>query len=174
MVSQLWCRPLGKQGKFEGFVSCDWPNNLTETGFKSSIFSLCDLEIWWMTSQTIGHFFYTQPTFSASFKSISESKLELQSGNAQFGSKLAIFCPVRPWNSIDDLEKQKGTSSILHQAMCIISNPSMNPNWSYTPEMLNLGRNWRYLVPRELDICWMTLENDRAPLLYYIKLCASF
>ena len=49
-----------------------------------------------------------------------EFKLELQSGNAQFGSKSAIFCPVWPWN-------------------------------------------WR-----------MTLKNNRAPLLYYIKLCASF
>ena len=26
--------------------------------------------------------------------------------NAKFGSKLAIFCPVWPWNLIDDLEKQ--------------------------------------------------------------------
>ena len=26
----------------------------------------------------------------------------------------------------------------------------------------------------DLEIWWMTLENNRAPLLYYIKLCASF
>ena len=48
------------------------------------------------------------------YKSIDELKLKLQSGNAQFGSKSAIFCPVWPGN------------------------------------------------------------NNRAPLLYYIKLCASF
>ena len=53
-------------------------------------------------------------------KSIGEFKLELQSKNAQFGSKLAIF------------------------VLC------------------------------DLEIWWMTLENNRAPLLYYIKLCASF
>ena len=29
---------------------------------------------------------------------------------------------------------------ILHQALCIISNPSVNLNWSYTPEKLNSGR----------------------------------
>ena len=29
-------------------------------------------------------------------------------------------------------------------------------------------------VPYDLEIWWMTLENNRAPLLYYIKLCASF
>ena len=50
----------------------------------------------------------------------------------------------------------------------------MNSNWSYTPETLNSGRNRRFFVPCDLNIWWMTLENNRAPLLYYIKLCASF
>ena len=44
--------------------------------------------------KTIGHLFYTTPSFAHHFKSIGEFKLELQSGNAQFGSKWAIFCPV--------------------------------------------------------------------------------
>ena len=34
-----------KQGKSEGFESCDRPSNLTEIGFKSSIFIRCNLEI---------------------------------------------------------------------------------------------------------------------------------
>ena len=38
-----------KQGKSEGFDSCDRSSNLTQIGFKSSIFSLCGLEIWRMT-----------------------------------------------------------------------------------------------------------------------------
>ena len=50
----------------------------------------------------------------------------------------------------------------------------MNSNWSYSPEMLNLGKNCRFFVPRELEIWWMTLKNNRTPLLYYIKLCAAF
>ena len=29
---------IDKQGKSEGFDSCDWPSNLTQIGFKSSIF----------------------------------------------------------------------------------------------------------------------------------------
>ena len=41
---------------------------------------------------------------------------------------------------MDDLEKQEGTSSILHQALCIISNPLVNLNRSYSPETLNLGK----------------------------------
>ena len=54
------------------------------------------------------------------FKSIGEFKLELQSRNAQFGSKLAIF------------------------------------------------------VPCDIETWWMTLENNKSPLLHDVKLCASF
>ena len=39
-------------------------------------------------------------------KAIDESKLELQSGSAVFGSKSAIFCLVWPWNLKDDLEEK--------------------------------------------------------------------
>ena len=75
---------------------------------------------------------------------------------------------------MDDLGKQQGTRSILHQALCIISNPSVNWNWSYSPETLNLGQNQWFFVLGDLKIWWMTLENNRAHLLYDIKLCASF
>ena len=148
-----------KQGKSEGFDSCDRPSNL-KLDSNRRFFSPCDREIWWMTSKnnralflyyvklcasfqihwwiqtgvtvqkrsirveigdilscvtlkfdgspwkTIGHLFYTTSSFVHHFKSIGEVKLELQSGNAQFGSKLAIFSPVWPWNMTDDLEKQ--------------------------------------------------------------------
>ena len=67
---------------------------------------------------------------------------------------------------MDDLEKQ--------QALCIISNPSVNSNWSCSLETLTSGKIWRFFVPRDLIIWWITLENNRAPLLYYVKLCASF
>ena len=75
---------------------------------------------------------------------------------------------------MDDLEKQKGTSSILRQALCIISNPLVNSNWIYSPETPNSGRNWWYFTPCDLEIWWMTLENNRAPLLCNFNLCASF
>ena len=56
--------------------------------------------------KTIGHLFYATSSFGHHFKAIGGFKLELQSGNAQFGSKAAIFSPVWPWNLVDDLEKQ--------------------------------------------------------------------
>ena len=71
--------------------------------------------------KTTGHLFYVASSFMHHFITIGEFKLKLQSGNAQFGSKSAIFCPVWPSNLMDDLEKQQGTSSMLLQALCIIS-----------------------------------------------------
>ena len=177
-----------KQGKSEGFDSCDRPSNLAQIWSKSSIFQpvwpwnlIDDLEIWWMTLKfdgwprkilghifyttssfvhhiksfgefklklqsgngqfrsklaiflsrvtfkfdgwpwkTIGHLFYTLSSFVHHFKTMVEFKLELQSGNSQFGSKSAIFCPVWPWNLMDDLGKKIGhlfyttTSSFVH------------------------------------------------------------
>ena len=50
----------------------------------------------------------------------------------------------------------------------------MNSNWSYSPETPNLGQIWRFLEPCDLEIWRMTLKNNRAPLLCYLKLCASF
>ena len=72
---------------------------------------------WWFLScvilkldgwpwKKIGHLLYTISNFVHHFKSIGEVKLVLQSGNAQFASKLVFFCPAWPWNLMDDLEKQ--------------------------------------------------------------------
>ena len=44
--------------------------------------------------KTIGHLLYTTSSFVHHFKAMGEFKLELQSGNAQFGSKSVIFCPL--------------------------------------------------------------------------------
>ena len=71
--------------------------------------------------KTIGHFFYTTSSFVHHFKSIGQFKLDLQSRYAQFGSKLVICYSVWPWNLMDDLGKQYGTSSMLLQALRSIS-----------------------------------------------------
>ena len=63
---------------------------------------------------------------------------------------------------------------MLLQALCIISEPSVIPNWRYSPETPNLGQNRRFLEPCDLAFRRMTLKNDRAPLRYYFKLYASF
>ena len=139
-----------KQGKSEGFDSCDRPSNLTQIGFKSLFFQPCDHKIWLVTSKnyrapllhyikfcassqtpwwirtavavrkqsirvkisaflprvtlkfngwpwkTIGILFYVTLSFVHHFTTIGQFKLKLQSGNAQFGPKWAIFSPVWP------------------------------------------------------------------------------
>ena len=75
---------------------------------------------------------------------------------------------------MNELEKLQGTSSTLHQTLCIISNSSVNSNWSYCRETLNLGQNRRFFVPCDLEFWWITLKSSRAPLLCCFKLCASF
>ena len=63
---------------------------------------------------------------------------------------------------------------MLLQAFCSISYPLVNSKWSYSPETPNLGQIRLFLEPCDLEIWWMTLQNNRAPLLCYFKLCASF
>ena len=58
--------------------------------------------------------------------------------------------------------------------LCIISDPSGNSNWRYSPETANLAQNRLFFEPCDLRIWRMTLKNNRAPLLFYFKLCASF
>ena len=74
---------------------------------------------------------------------------------------------------MNDLEKN---SSLLRHILCIISKPSVNWKWSYSPITLNSGQNWRFFVPCDREILWMMLKSNRAPLhilLYHTKLGAS-
>ena len=50
----------------------------------------------------------------------------------------------------------------------------MNLNCSCCPETLDSGQNRQFFGPCDLEIQWITLKNNRDPLLCYIKLCASF
>ena len=63
---------------------------------------------------------------------------------------------------------------MLLQALCSISYPLVNSNWSYSPETPNLGQIRRFLAPCDLELWRMTLKNNRAPLLSNIKLYISF
>ena len=48
---------------------------------------------------------------------------------------------------------------MLLQALCIISQPSVDSNWSYSPETPNLGQIQLFLEPCDLEIWWMTLKK---------------
>ena len=198
-----------KQGKSEGFDSCNRPSNLTLDS-NCRFLSLCDLEIWWMTSnnnralllyyaklcasfqihrwiqtgvtvrkcsirveisnilsrvtlkfdgwpwKTIGHLFYTTSSFVHHFKSIGEVKLELQFGNAQYRWKLVIFSCVTlkfdgwPWKTIGHLFYT--TLSFVHHFKAIsefkLELESGNAKF---------GSKSAIFVPCDLEIWRMTL-----------------
>ena len=71
------------------------------------LFSRLTLQFDWWPSKTIGHLFYATSSFVHHFVAIGEFKLELQSGNAQFGSNSMIFRAMWPWNLTDDPEQGK-------------------------------------------------------------------
>ena len=67
---------------------------------------------------------------------------------------------------MDELKKQQGTYPMLCQALSIISNPSVNSNWSNRPEMLNSNENRRFSVQCDLEIWQMILEKTIGHLFY--------
>ena len=84
----------------------------------------CDLKFDGWPWKTIGHLSFAVSSFVQHFIAIGQFKLELQSGNAHFGSNSTIFRAVWPWNLTNDLEKTIGhlyyaTSSSMHHLLAI-------------------------------------------------------
>ena len=74
---------LDKQGKSEGgLIAATGLVIFLKLDSNHQLFSLCDLEIWWMTPETIGYLFYAPLSFLHHFVAIGEFKLKLESGNA--------------------------------------------------------------------------------------------
>ena len=120
----------------------------------------------WSQLKIIEHLSYAASSFVHHFIAIGEFKLQLQSGNAQFGSKSTIYLAVWPWNLTYDLEKQQGTSSKQHQALSIISSPYVNSNWSYSPETAKWGHDlcdldlWLLTLTSCMDITFVNGDNS--------------
>ena len=100
--------------------------------------------------------------------------MELQSGNAKFGSQSAIFlvpCDLEIWR----MTLKDNTAPLLCSFELCVSFHSLlcKSKWHYSPEPPNLGQNRRFFVPCDLEIWHMTLKNNGAPLLCYFKLSAS-
>ena len=104
------------------------------------------------------------------FKAMGEFKLELQSGSAQFGSRSAIF--VRATLKFD-IENNR--APLL---CCFKFCASFHCHQWIQTEVTVRKRPFEVkidvFVPCELKMWQMTLKNNRAPLLCYFKLFASF
>ena len=91
-----------------GELKLELQSRNAQFGSKSTIFfSRVTLKFEGWPWKTIGHLSYATLSSLHHFIIICEFKLELQSRNAQFGSKSTIFfLAVWPWNLKDDLENQ--------------------------------------------------------------------
>ena len=122
---------------------------------------LCDLEIWWMT-------------------------LENNRAPLLYYTKLCASFQIHRWIQIGVTVRKRSIwvkiGNFLSRVTLKFDGwPSTRQIWgiwklrpAYSPETPNLGQNRWCLVPCDLEIWWMTLENNRAPLLCCFKLCATF
>ena len=161
-----------EQAKSEGFDSCNRPGNLTQIGLKLLIFQPMTLKFDGWPRKIIGHLFYITSNFVHHFKSISEFKLELQSGNTQFRSKSAIFCPV--WRNLTyDLERQKAPF-----LCCFKHFASFHSHW-WIQTGVTVRKHLVWVKFNDFLAVWPwnlldDLEKNRAPLWSNIELRAPF
>ena len=107
-ISHLISSTLLEQSKSEGFESCDQPivrKRPIWVKIGDALYRVT-LKFDGWPWKTIGHLSFAVSSFVQHFIAIREFKLELLSGNAQFGSNSTIFRAVWPWNLTYDLEKQ--------------------------------------------------------------------
>ena len=97
-----------EQGKSEGFESCGRPIVRKRPIWVKigDVLYRVTLKFDGWPWKTIGHLSFAVSSFVQHFIAIGEFKLELQSGNAQFGSNSTIFRAMWPCNLTYDLEKQ--------------------------------------------------------------------
>ena len=87
--------------------------------------------------------------------------------NRRFFSRVTL--QFNDWPSNTSGHLFYATSRFVQHFVAIV-----NSNWSYSPETPNLGQIRQFLKPCDLEIWQLTLQNNRASLLCYFKLCVSF
>ena len=138
------------------------------------LISPCDLEIWWMTSKNNKAPLIYYIKLCASFQihwwiqtGVTVWKCSIQVEIGDFLSRMTLKFDGSPWKTIGHLYY---TTSSFVQHFKTIGKFKLE----LQSETLNSGRNWRFFVLRDLENWWMTLKNNRAPLLCCFKLSASF
>ena len=134
----------------------------------------CDLEIWRMTLKNNRAPLLCSFKLYASFQShwsiqtkVTVRKRSIRVKIGDFLSRVTLKFDGWPWKTIGRLFY--ATSSFVHHFVAIgVLKLELQSG------IAQLGQNWRFFYPCDLDIWRMTLKNNRAPLPYYFKLCASF
>ena len=128
--------------------------------------------------KTIGYLFYAVSSFLHHFIAISEFKLELQSGNAQFGSKSAIFLSrvtlkydAWPWESVGHLFY--AASGFVHHFIAI--SEFKQELRSGNPQFGSKFGGFLSRVTLKFDGWpWKTISHLLRVSFCCFKLCASF
>ena len=137
-------------------------------------FVRCDLEIWWMTLKNNRAPLLCYVKLCASFHShrlfqavVRVRKCQIRVKIHNFLSRVTYKFDRWPWKTIGHL--CYATSSFVHQFIAI-----GHFKLELQSENAKLESNLQFFVPCDLQIWQMTLKNNRALLLCYFKLCASF
>ena len=135
----------------------------------------CDLEIWPMTLKNNRAPLLCYFKLCASLQihqwiqtgvTVQKRPIWVKNDNFFQPCDLAIWCMT--------LKNNRAPLLCYFKRCALLYQPLVNSNWSYSPETPNLGQIRRFLEPCDLEIWWMTLKNNRAPLLWYFKRCVSF
>ena len=139
-------------------------------GSKLTFFKPCGLQTWQMTLKNNSAPILCYFKLCTSFRILWWIKTGVAIQKCTFWVKINIFFSRVtfklggwPWKTIGHLFYE--TLSFVHHFNAI--------DKTYSPEMLNSGQNRRYLS-RVTEKCYGWLWKNRAPLLCYFKLSASF
>ena len=124
--------------------------------------------------KTVGQPFYTTSSCVLYFKATGEFKLELQSGNTRFGSKSAMF--VSRVTLKFDGWPWKIMGQLFHTISSFVHNFKAIDEFKHTLQSRSaqFGSKSAIICPVWPSNLTEDLENNRASLLYYTKLCTSF
>ena len=99
-----------------------------------------------------GHILYSASSFCASFQIHWWIQTGFTARKRPILVKIDNLIVVWPWNLMDDLESQKGTSPKQHQTLGTVPLSYVNSNWSYGLETTKLSSD-----PCDLDLWPLTL-----------------
>ena len=126
----------------------------------SQFFRPCDLEVRWMTSKnnTAPLLYYAKLCASFQIHQWIQTgfvvwKCSIRVKIADFLSRVTLNFGGWSWNKANLRDLIAATGLVI---------------------LLKLDSNHRFFSLCDLQIQWMTPKNNSAPLLYYIKLCASY
>ena len=155
-------------------TNSNWSYNpgTLKSGQNWQFFVPCDIKILGMTLKNNRTPLLCHFKLCASFHSHQSIQTRVTVRKHEIRVKIGdFFCAARLWNLTDDLEKIghlfQPTSSFVHHFLAICE-------LSYGPETPNSGQNRQFVVPCDVEIWRMTLQNNKAPLIFHIKLCLSF